>query len=201
VITDSPADAQHAYKVRCNDGAAAMLRRNEFSILKEFKGIETTARGIDFEDWQPFIIYRCVVGSQAFGLSGDDSDVDRRGIYLPPAELHWSLYGVPEHLRMPAHPARGTCDALGRRISGPPQGVSTPSHCQKAVVNVSTDSRLHRIVAAQPYPLLFATISGAHVLPLDVIVGPQVRTRRSRLALTELKQINSPKTTSASWKR
>jgi predicted nucleotidyltransferase len=29
-------------------------------------------------------------------LSGDDSDVDRRGIYLPPAELHWSLYGVPE---------------------------------------------------------------------------------------------------------
>jgi hypothetical protein len=77
-----------------------MLRRNEFSILKEFKGegIETTARGIDFEDWQPFIIYRCVVGSQAFGLSGDDSDVDRRGIYLPPAELHWSLYGVPEQI-------------------------------------------------------------------------------------------------------
>ena len=25
------------------------------------------------------------------------------------------------------------------------------------------DSRLHRIVAAQPYPLLFATISGAHL--------------------------------------
>jgi len=28
------------------------------------------------------------------------------------------------------------------------------------------DPRLHRIVAAQPYPLLFATISGAHLLPL-----------------------------------
>ena len=25
------------------------------------------------------------------------------------------------------------------------------------------DSRLHRIVAEQPYPLLFATISGAHL--------------------------------------
>jgi len=25
------------------------------------------------------------------------------------------------------------------------------------------DSRLHRIVAAQPYPLLFGTISGAHL--------------------------------------
>ena len=100
VLVDSPADAQHTYKARCNDGAEAMLRRNEFSIQKEFKGegIETTARGLDFEDWQPFIIYRCVVGSQAFGLSGDDSDVDRRGIYLPPAELHWSLYGVPDQI-------------------------------------------------------------------------------------------------------
>jgi hypothetical protein len=106
VITDRPADAQHAYKVRLNDGAEAMLRRNEFSILKEFKGVPdsalnsqpSTLNNSDFEAWQPFIIYRCVVGSQAFGLSGDDSDVDRRGIYLPPADLHWSLYGVPEQI-------------------------------------------------------------------------------------------------------
>ena len=54
------------------------------------------------------------------------------------------------------------------------------------------DPRLHRIVAAQPYPLVFATISGAHlygfpspdsdfdlrgahVLPLDAVVGLEVR--------------------------
>jgi predicted nucleotidyltransferase len=57
---------------------------------------------------------------------------------------------------------------------------------------VTTDPRLPRIVAAQPYPLLFATISGAHlygfpspdsdydlrgvhVLPLEQVVGLQVR--------------------------
>jgi uncharacterized protein len=57
---------------------------------------------------------------------------------------------------------------------------------------MSIDPRLHRIVAAQPYPLLFATISGAHlygfpspdsdydlrgahVLPLDAVVGLEVR--------------------------
>ena len=28
---------------------------------------------------------------------------------------------------------------------------------------MTLDSSLHRIVAAQPYPLLFATISGAHL--------------------------------------
>jgi predicted nucleotidyltransferase len=44
------------------------------------------------------VIYRCVVGSQAYGLAGEGSDVDRRGFYLPPADLHWSLYGVPEQL-------------------------------------------------------------------------------------------------------
>ncbi|MBP9902305.1 MAG: nucleotidyltransferase domain-containing protein [Verrucomicrobia bacterium] len=57
---------------------------------------------------------------------------------------------------------------------------------------MTIDPRLHRIVAAQPYPLLFATISGAHlygfpspdsdydlrgahVLPLDAVVGLDVR--------------------------
>jgi uncharacterized protein len=44
------------------------------------------------------VIYRCVVGSRAFGLDDDASDTDLRGIYLPPANLHWSLYGVPEQL-------------------------------------------------------------------------------------------------------
>lgn len=61
-----------------------------------------------------------------------------------------------------------------------------------AINRVTTDPRLHRIVAAQPYPLLFATISGAHlygfpspdsdidvrgthVLPLEKVVGLEDR--------------------------
>lgn len=99
VITDSPADAQHAYKVRFNDDSAAMVRRTEFSILKEFNGVpETINTATEFDDWKPYVIYQCIVGSQAFGLSGEGSDVDRRGIFLPPADLQWSLYGVPEQL-------------------------------------------------------------------------------------------------------
>ena len=42
------------------------------------------------------------VGSRAYGLEGDDSDTDRRGIYLPPAELHWSIFGVPEQIELEA---------------------------------------------------------------------------------------------------
>ena len=50
----------------------------------------------DHFDLESFIIYRCVVGSRAYGLDHDDSDTDRRGIYLAPAELQWSLFGAPE---------------------------------------------------------------------------------------------------------
>jgi predicted nucleotidyltransferase len=42
------------------------------------------------------LIYQCVVGSRAYGLDNDESDTDRRGIYLAPAELQWSLFGAPE---------------------------------------------------------------------------------------------------------
>lgn len=44
------------------------------------------------------VIYRCVIGSRAYGLDDTSSDTDRRGLYLPRADDHWSLYGVPEQL-------------------------------------------------------------------------------------------------------
>ena len=49
-------------------------------------------------DLREYTIYECVVGSRAYGLDQADSDTDRRGVYLPPADLQWSLYGVPEQL-------------------------------------------------------------------------------------------------------
>lgn len=52
----------------------------------------------EYQDLYPYVIYRCVVGSRAYGLGNDESDTDRRGIYLPPAELQWSLAGVPEQI-------------------------------------------------------------------------------------------------------
>ncbi len=39
-----------------------------------------------------------MVGSRAYGLERPDSDTDRRGIFLPPADLHWSLASVPEQI-------------------------------------------------------------------------------------------------------
>lgn len=60
--------------------------------------IDEPAAAVEQNHLYSFVIYRCVVGSRAYGLGSEESDTDRRGIYLPPADLQWSLDGVPEQL-------------------------------------------------------------------------------------------------------
>lgn len=99
-IVKAPDDGSHSYRVRFVNGVEAALRRHEMTIRKQYQQ-EAAQPGEDrLAEYglYDFVIYRCVVGSRAFGLAGDDSDIDRRGIYLPPADLQWSLYGAPEQL-------------------------------------------------------------------------------------------------------
>lgn len=100
VIVKSPPDVSHSYRIRFLDGFETALKPSEIMPLAQYKegeigdSTKAAARTNLFER----VIYRCVIGSQAYGLAGEASDVDRRGIYLPAAEVHWSLYGVPEQL-------------------------------------------------------------------------------------------------------
>jgi hypothetical protein len=100
VIVKSPADLEHSYRVRFPDGLEAALKRSEVTMLARFKEgeIGDSAHAVAHADLYRRVIYRCVIGSQAYGLADAESDVDRRGIYLSTADLHWSLYGVPEQL-------------------------------------------------------------------------------------------------------
>lgn len=97
VVTRTPATESERFLVRFPDGFEASFSREQLEVLKHFKdrlpGGTTTDGEFDLEE---FIIYRCVVGSRAYGLDHDESDTDRRGIYLAPAELEWSLFGAPE---------------------------------------------------------------------------------------------------------
>jgi predicted nucleotidyltransferase len=105
VVIQSPGDYWHSYRVRFPDGFEASFRRQELAVLSHYKqglmGTGESASPLAEYDLYEHVIYRCVVGSRAYGLDHDASDTDRRGIYLPPAELHWSLYGVPEQLEKP----------------------------------------------------------------------------------------------------
>ena len=99
VIVGEPADRTHAYRVRFPDGGEAMLRRSEFAVRKQHQ-VEGIAPATDdaFAEYEPHVILRAVVGSRVHGLDEADSDTDRRGIFLPPADRHWSLGGVPEQI-------------------------------------------------------------------------------------------------------
>jgi len=100
VIVKSPSDPTHTYRVRFTDGVEASLAHADLVLLSKFKEGEIGGSAHHVQKFSLFerVIYRCIVGSRAYGLDSPASDTDRRGIYLPPAELHWSLYGVPEQL-------------------------------------------------------------------------------------------------------
>ena len=102
-------DRQHSYRVRFSDGFEAALHHDQLVLLAEYVGKEEVGRmraesdSIRPSSFCPHplfdrVIFRCVIGSRAYGLDDENSDIDRRGIYLPPANLHWSLHGVPEQL-------------------------------------------------------------------------------------------------------
>ena len=100
VVVKSPGDLDHSYRVRFLDAYEEALKPSELTLLAKFKEGEigdsdiTAGRSNLFER----VIFQCVIGSRAYGLEDEQSDTDRRGFYLPSAELHWSLYGVPEQL-------------------------------------------------------------------------------------------------------
>jgi len=96
VVVHAPAALEHAYRVRFADGKDGTYRRGDLTIFKHADA--EIPLGPDSEELHRFVIFRCIVGSTAFGLNDHDSDVDRRGFYLPPAELHWGLGGVPEQI-------------------------------------------------------------------------------------------------------
>lgn len=96
VVVAAPAEAGGAYWVRFPDGGEAQLQRRDLAIRKHFQ--RAGLRRGDDADLYRHVIYRCVVGSRAYGLDDAGSDTDLRGIYLPPADMHWSLAGVPEQL-------------------------------------------------------------------------------------------------------
>ena len=98
-ILYAPADATHAYRVRLVDGPELSLRRHELAMLARYQeGALAGGPALGGRLLFDRVILRVVVGSRAYGLDVDGSDVDTRGVYLPPAELQWSLYGVPEQI-------------------------------------------------------------------------------------------------------
>lgn len=97
IIARTPAGTEAHYLIRFPDGFETSFTRDQFEILKHFKDRLPSPPSGDGEfELEGCIIYRCVVGSRAYGLETDASDTDLRGVYLAPLDMHLSLFGAPE---------------------------------------------------------------------------------------------------------
>lgn len=90
---------ENIYQIRFVDGFEAVVHQQYLRARKHFQkdGLNPAFKP-EFNNLLDHVIYRCIVGSRAYGLEVAESDIDRRGIYLAPADRHWSIYGVPEQL-------------------------------------------------------------------------------------------------------
>ncbi len=82
VVVHVPDPPEDAYRVRFPDGIERSFLRDELTIYRQDQaGIRRPGR--DAELYR-YVVYKCIVGSNAYGLAQEDSDVDRRGFYLRP---------------------------------------------------------------------------------------------------------------------
>ncbi len=97
IVLRAPFDATHAYRVRFVDGTESSYDGGDIVPLTEFQHAGWAVAQED-HDLSRRVILRVVVGSRAYGLDHERSDIDLRGCYLPSADQHWSLFGVPEQI-------------------------------------------------------------------------------------------------------
>ncbi len=97
IVMECPPHNDLPYLIQFNDGTTTKAGFVELALRRQ--EIEAQLASDDY-DYLQHVIYRCQVGSKAFGLANDDSDDDLRGIFLPPAEKHWSLFKIPEQIEL-----------------------------------------------------------------------------------------------------
>ena len=90
------------YQVQFLDGLKEEVYPHEMlkiDTLDKFFFNNSKSLNPNSRDLNSRIIYQCVVGSRSYGLEEENSDTDRKGIFLPSAESHWSLSGVPDSIK------------------------------------------------------------------------------------------------------
>ncbi|QJW95561.1 nucleotidyltransferase domain-containing protein [Frigoriglobus tundricola] len=97
-VAEAPATNDRPYLVRLLDGVSFRLKFGELLVRRGDHSVEAT--GTAGPDVSAFVVYRVMVGSRAFGLATESSDEDRRGVFLPPADWHWSLTKPPEQVEV-----------------------------------------------------------------------------------------------------
>ena len=86
VVIGGPLGSGSLYRVRFASGPEEEVAAADLTIYRHAQA--EIPGPADATGLYRFVLYRCVTGSTAYGLDQEGSDVDRRGFYLPPADLH-----------------------------------------------------------------------------------------------------------------
>ncbi len=103
VIAEAPLVNEYPYLVRFSDGHSARAKKLDLAVRRT-GAPEDALPNRETVLFEKYVIYKVRMGSKAFGLSDENSDTDERGIYLPPAEWHWSMQPLPEQLEFKRTP-------------------------------------------------------------------------------------------------
>ena len=109
-VVQAQEDAEESYVVRFSDGTVFTLPRRHLIIRRTLMTAELDMLAPEHVNWTDYVFYRVRVGARAYGLDDPDTEEDAiRGVYLPPAELQWSLYKPLEQIEQQRlNPAGGT---------------------------------------------------------------------------------------------
>jgi hypothetical protein len=100
-VVQAQEDADESYVVRFSDGAVFTLPRRNLIVRRTLMTAELDMLAPEYVNWTDYVFYRVRVGARAYGLDDADTEEDAiRGVYLPPAELHWSLYKPLEQVEL-----------------------------------------------------------------------------------------------------
>lgn len=91
------------YRLELPDGRVLECRRGEVELRRRWQAqVALGAGSLSGHDLvRERTIYAALVGSRAFGLDVDGSDVDVRGTYVAPTEAFFSLHKPPTHVEGP----------------------------------------------------------------------------------------------------
>ena len=94
VVVKCPPNNEGDYVVQFADGDQVEASFDDLVLRRQ----EIDLQLAEIPEFEPQVIFRCQTGSKAYGLSHEASDDDYRGIFIPPADVHWSLFDVPRQL-------------------------------------------------------------------------------------------------------
>ena len=163
VIVQSPVDRSHAYRVKFADSFESPIHHDQLTRLADFKReqIGSTDSPINEATLRSGHLSLCDWLAR-YGLEGDESDTDRRGVYLPSAEMHWSLYGVPEQLENEATQEMllGTAEIPAVGAESQPQRAGVPCTRQSWKLITPLGEELLQLRQSFLSKLVFQTYSG-----------------------------------------